>query len=86
MALTRENILEPADREAFTAAHDVLLRLRFQAQLAKIAAGQPPDNCMAIDDIRHMDEAMVKEAFIRIEALQKKIIYDFLGCAEWPGH
>jgi PAS domain S-box-containing protein len=85
MALTRKNILEPADREAFTAAHDVLLRLRFQAQLAKIAAG-PPDNCMAIDDIRHMDEAMVKEAFIRIEALQKKIIYDFLGGAEWPGH
>jgi len=85
-ALVVKNLLHPADYEAIAAAYDVLLRLRLKAQLGKSSAGRPPDNCMAIDDIRHMEEAMVKEAFIRIEVIQKKIIYDFLGGAEWPGH
>jgi hypothetical protein len=29
---------------------------------------------------------MLKQAFQQIETLQKKVGYDFLGGAEWPGH
>ncbi|MDX9786088.1 MAG: DUF294 nucleotidyltransferase-like domain-containing protein [Desulfobacterales bacterium] len=81
-ALVAKNVLEPTEYEAISAAYDVLLHLRLKAQLIKSSAGQHPDNCMAIDNIRYMEEAMVKEAFIRIDAIQKKIINDFLGGAD----
>jgi ubiquinone/menaquinone biosynthesis C-methylase UbiE len=33
-----------------------------------------------------LNEAMLKQAYLQIESLQKKIGYDFLGGAEWLGH
>ncbi len=85
-ALVWKKVLQPAACDAVSASYDFLMRLRFQAQLAGIQAGGPPDNCIVLNKIGHMDEAMLKLAFLQIESLQKKIGYDFLGGAEWPGH
>jgi CBS domain-containing protein len=85
-ALVWKKVLQPSACDAVSASYDFLMRLRFQAQLAGLHAGGPPDNCILLDKIGHMDEAMLKQAFLQIESLQKKIGYDFLGGAEWPGH
>ncbi len=85
-ALVWKNVLQPSACDAVSASYDFLMRLRFQAQLAGLEAGGPMDNCIVLSKIGNMDEAMLKQAFLQIESLQKKIGYDFLGGAEWPGH
>jgi PAS domain S-box-containing protein len=85
-ALVWKKVLQPSACDAVSASYDFLMRLRFQAQLAGLQAGGPLDNCIVLNNIGHMDEAMLKQAFLQIESLQKKIGYDFLGGAEWPGH
>jgi PAS domain S-box-containing protein len=85
-ALVWNKVLRPSACDAVSASYDFLMRLRFQAQLAGLQAGGPMDNCIVLNKIGHMDEAMLKQAFLQIESLQKKIGYDFLGGAEWPGH
>ena len=77
-AMVAKNVFKNDDCNSVAAVYDVLMRLRFQTQFGEFAAECTPDNCIAIDDLRNMDEAMIKEAFIQIEALQKKIVYDFL--------
>ncbi len=85
-ALVWKKVLQPSACDAVSASYDFLMRLRFQAQLAALQTGEPMDNCIVLNEIGHMDEAMLKQAFLQIESLQKKIGYDFLGGAEWPGH
>jgi PAS domain S-box-containing protein len=85
-ALVWKKVLEPAACDAVSASYDFLMRLRFQAQLAGLQDDGAMDNCIVLNKIGHMDEAMLKQAFLQIESLQKKIGYDFLGGAEWPGH
>jgi len=85
-ALVWKKVLQPSACDAVSASYDFLMRLRFQAQLAGLQAGGTMDNCIVLNKIGHMDEAMLKQAFLQIESLQKKIGYDFLGGAEWPGH
>jgi CBS domain-containing protein len=85
-ALVWKKVLPPAACDAVSASYDFLMRLRFQGQLAGLQADGAMDNCIVLNKIGHMDEAMLKQAFLQIESLQKKIGYDFLGGAEWPGH
>jgi PAS domain S-box-containing protein len=85
-ALVWKRVLQHSACDAVSASYDLLMRLRFQAQLAGLQSGGPPDNCIVLNKIGTMDEAMLKQAFLQIESLQKKIGYDFLGGAEWPGH
>ena len=85
-ALVWKKVLQPSVCDAVSASYDFLMRLRFQAQLAGLQSGGPMDNCIILNQIGHMDEAMLKQAFLQIESLQKKVGYDFLGGAEWPGH
>jgi PAS domain S-box-containing protein len=84
-ALAGKGVLQPAACDAIAASYHFLMRLRFQAQLLRLQEGRPLDNCLALDSIKPMDEAMLKQAFVQIESLQKKIVYDFLGGAQWPG-
>jgi signal-transduction protein with cAMP-binding, CBS, and nucleotidyltransferase domain len=85
-ALVWKKVLQPSACDAVSASYDFLMRLRFQAQLAGLQTGGTMDNCIVLNKVGHMDEAMLKQAFLQIESLQKKIGYDFLGGAEWPGH
>ena len=81
-AMVKKNVFTHDDYTAVAAVYDVLMRLRLQTQLGEFAAKRTLSNCIAIAELRAMDEAMIKEAFNRIEALQKKITHDFLegGC------
>jgi PAS domain S-box-containing protein len=85
-ALVWKKVLQPAACDAVSASYDFLMRLRFEVQLADHQAGRQMDNRIVLNKIGNMDEAMLKQAFRQIETLQKKIGYDFLGGAEWPGH
>lgn len=85
-ALVGKNALEQHACDALVASYDFLMRLRFQNQLSAIQTGRKPDNNILLDKLGQMDEAMLKQAFWQIESAQKKIIYDFLGGAEWPGN
>ncbi len=85
-ALVWKGVLDSSVWEGVASAYDFLMRLRFQAQLAPMAEGRPLDNRIPLNKMEHLDEVMLKRAFVQIETLQKKIVYDFLGGAEWPGN
>jgi CBS domain-containing protein len=85
-ALVWKKVLQPSACDAVSESYDFLMRLRFQAQLTALDAGRPMDNTILLNKMGNMDEAMLKQAFLQIESLQRKIGYDFLGGAEWPGH
>jgi len=79
-------VLDSSVWDGVASAYDSLMHLRFQAQLAPMAEGRPLDNRIPLNKMEHLDEVMLKRAFVQIETLQKKIVYDFLGGAEWPGN
>lgn len=85
-ALVWKKVLQPAACDAVSASYDFMMRLRFQAQLNAIQEDRPLDNSIVLNELGNMDEAMLKQAFLQIESLQRKVGYDFLGGAEWPGH
>jgi hypothetical protein len=37
------------------------------------------DNVISYRELRHTDQTLLKQAFAQIDAVQKKISYDFLG-------
>jgi CBS domain-containing protein len=85
-ALVWKDALDASTRDNVASTYDFLMRLRFKAQLARMAEGRPLDNRIVLSKMEHLDEVMLKRAFVQIETLQKKIVYDFLGGAEWPGN
>ena len=85
-ALVWKKVLQPSACDAVSASYDFLMRLRFQAQLNALQEGRPLDNSIVLNELGNMDEAMLTQAFLQIESLQRKVGYDFLGGAEWPGH
>ena len=85
-ALVRRGVLDASVWDGVVSAYDVLMRLRFQTQLDRMAEDRPLDNRIALNKMEHPDKVMLKRAFVQIETLQKKIVYDFLGGAEWPGN
>ena len=84
-ALGAKGILKPYECENVAASYEFLMALRFKTQIAEIQKGKELNNCILLDDIRDMDEALLKQTFSQIESLQKKIVFDFLGGAHWPG-
>jgi CBS domain-containing protein len=80
-ALVERDAVLPASRDDIAAAYDVLMRLRLQRQLATWQAGQPLDNVIQPRQLKHADEALLRQAFSQIAAVQKKIGYDFFGSA-----
>jgi PAS domain S-box-containing protein len=84
--LVVKNALSESTRDAIGASYDFLMRLRLQRQSSAIQAGRQPDNMIHPGSLGNMEEAMLKQAFAQIATVQKKIIYDFLGGAQWQGN
>jgi PAS domain S-box-containing protein len=78
-ALAGQDVLLPSSREEITAAYDFLMRLRLRHQVAAHRAGQPLDNLVNHRKLGHSEQTLLKQAFGQIDAVQKKISYDFLG-------
>jgi PAS domain S-box-containing protein len=80
-ALTRRNRLAESDLQKTTIAYDTLLSLRLLHQAECLQENRPLDNMI---DVRQLDPgqtALLRNAFDRLAAIQKKISYDFLGGA-----
>ncbi|HAL92768.1 MAG TPA: hypothetical protein DCM68_07070 [Verrucomicrobia bacterium] len=78
-ALARRNRVAESDLQKTTIAYDTLLRLRLLHQAECLQENRPLDNTI---DWRRLDPAqtvLLREAFVRLAAIQKKISYDFLG-------
>ena len=77
--LVDANVLPPASRDEIAAAYDFLMRLRLRQQSAAIQAGTSPGNTINHRKLGHLDEAMLKQSFTQIDAVQQRISADFLG-------
>ncbi len=78
-ALVRRNLISESDLRETAVAYEILQRLRLLHQAECLQEQRPLDNTV---DWRRLDPAqdtLLREAFTRITALQKKISYDFLG-------
>ena len=83
--LGAKGLLRSRECDNIAASYNFLMGLRLKAQLSEIEEGKELSNCVMLDAIGDMDEALLKHAFSQIESLQKKIVFDFLGGAHWPG-
>ncbi len=77
-ALEWKGVLQHSEIEAIQATYEFLMRRRFQAQLSCMEQGLVPDNNILIDSFSNMEDAMLKQAFVQIDSLQKKIAREFL--------
>jgi CBS domain-containing protein len=78
-ALVEKNVLLQSSGEEINISYEFLMRLRLQHQIHAFQNGNPIDNIINPDKLGHMEEALLKQAFTQISAVQKKISYDFLG-------
>jgi CBS domain-containing protein len=78
-ALVEKNVILPASRDEITASYDFLMRLRLQRQTDALQSGHAPDNTIQPAKLGYIEEALLKQAFAQIGAVQKKISFDFLG-------
>ena len=77
--LTGRNVILPASRDEIIAAYDFLMQLRLQNQIEATQAGRPPQNIIHPGKLGYIQQELLKQAFVQISAVQKKISYDFLG-------
>ena len=78
-ALLDKGALRESTRAEIVIAYDVLMRLRLRQQVTALQAGQVPDNFINQRRLGHIEDTLLKQSFVQIEAVQKKISYDFLG-------
>jgi PAS domain S-box-containing protein len=78
-ALTRLGVLLDSKRRDIVAAYESLLRLRLRNQSLAIERNQQPDNWVDPGRLGHIEEAVLRECFKEIDALQERIQRDFLG-------
>ena len=78
-ALTASGFLPESSHTEIATAYEFLMLLRLRQQAAAIAAGTAPDNLVDPSALSHIERAILKESFTEIEAIQKRISYDFLG-------
>jgi CBS domain-containing protein len=78
-ALADRNFILSSTRDEITSAYNFLMQLRLQTQLEAIQAGQTPHNNIQPSRLGNMQQELLKQAFVQISAVQKKISYDFLG-------
>jgi PAS domain S-box-containing protein len=60
-------------------AYDYVMQLRLAWQGRAAERGLAPTNEIDPKELAHLEEGFLKQAFVQIAAIQKKISYDFLG-------
>jgi PAS domain S-box-containing protein len=80
--LEETGVLTPAGREEVEQAYEFLVSLRLAHQLESLGGGRPPTNHVGLKTLTPLEEAMLKQVFSQVAALQKRIAFDFLG-GEW---
>jgi PAS domain S-box-containing protein len=78
-ALNRRNLTSESDWRETAVAYDSLLRLRLLHQTECLQENRPLDNTIDERRLDPVQQSLLREAFTRIAAIQKKISYDFLG-------
>jgi CBS domain-containing protein len=63
----------PAEAEDVREAYEAIFHLRLRHQLARLAAGHPPDNLLDPTTLSRSDQARLREAFRAIRRLQGKV-------------
>jgi CBS domain-containing protein len=76
-ALSAANVLPSASRDEIASAYDFLVRMRLQAQMAAIRAGQPPTSIVQLGRLGSTQRELLRGAFAQIAAVQKQISYEF---------
>ncbi len=78
-ALARRGLITEGNVREITMAYEHLLRLRLNRQAECLREACPMDNITDLRKLTRMEQAQVDQAIHRIEAIRRKISYDFLG-------
>jgi CBS domain-containing protein len=78
-AMAERGLIPPASRDEIGVAYEFLLNLRLHKQFEAIEAGRQPQNTLRPGQLGPLQQQLLKQAFAQIEAVQKRINYDFLG-------
>ncbi len=78
-ALTRKGILLSSEYQDLSVTHESLLRLRIRHQSASVERGGQPDNLLDPGWLSRIEQAVLKECFAQIDAIQNQMRRVFLG-------
>jgi signal-transduction protein with cAMP-binding, CBS, and nucleotidyltransferase domain len=77
--LADRGVVSPTSREELFTVYDFLMQTRLQVQMSAIEHHQLVTNRVRVNQLGYMQREQLKQSLIQIEAIQKKISYDFLG-------
>lgn len=78
-AMAQRGLIPQASRDEIGVAYEFLLSLRVHKQFEAIEAGRQPLNTLRPGHLGPIQKELLKQAFAQIEAVQKRMNYDFLG-------
>ena len=78
-ALWKRNIIIGSSREDIIDSYNLLMKLRLHSQIEALQSGSLATNIIQSGKPGNIQKEMIKQAFVQISAIQKKISYDFLG-------
>jgi CBS domain-containing protein len=78
-ALARRNLVTRENLKELATAYDSLLSLRLRHQVDCLREGRPLDNTIDRRRLDRLEQSLLRQAYERIAAIQRKISYDFLG-------
>jgi CBS domain-containing protein len=79
--LYEKNVLKKADYEETVFSYNYLMQIRLKHQSRTLSENIEPDNNINPKELAHIDETTLKETFYQINAIQKRISFDFTGIA-----
>ncbi len=77
--LCQQKVLKETSCEEIYFAYEFLMRIRLTHQAEAIGAGREADNTINYRNLRQSEHTLLNQSFAQINAIQKKISYDFLG-------
>jgi len=78
--LQLKKILSDKEYEELERAYSLLMQLRLSRQVKSVLDEErAPGNHIDPEEITHIEQTMLKEAFRRIEKFQSKMEFDFIG-------
>ncbi len=80
--LRRKKILTGREYNEIGQAYSYMMQIRFARQIDSIFQGEKPDNYINPGKLSAIERKMLKEAFRRVEKMQKKIYFEFTGVSD----
>ncbi len=77
--LSDRGVVTPSSRDEIIAVYNFLMQTRLEVQRNAIKNHNPITNNIKVNELGYLQRELLKQSLVQIEAIQKKINFDFMG-------